>query len=257
MKLLILAYRNELTKILKAPGVMFFCVAPTLPALLVFVFIIGMSYDEFLMRIQSTSNDPNPYHYVLKWFRILFNFFLIPFVTSFLLWLTYTERKAGSYKYLMTLPLSLSYISIAKVSAGLSFILVSLVIAAITFSIDIHLLSSFKRDWNFPDHLFLSYTEIFIQFGTVFLLLVPVYLVIFIAASRFNYPAALLLVAMLSNAIDVPVNPFAFHSNVLHDEASSSSVSFTTLVAALIIMVGSSMILMNEARLRKLIFSRE
>ena len=210
--LLFIALKNEFTKCAKSPFSFLLIFSLAVPSFIVFAFIYIMPYDEFLQRIQSAGNDPNPYNYIYKWFQILFKFLLVPYYSIFLVWFLEIERKAKGWKFLNTLPLRFSDLIYSKLILVISYLFLSILISAFSLFLVSLALGNLKTDWPFSHYQMFDLKTLSIVFGGVFLLSIPLIIVLFMIVLLVDSPGLIIIGAISIGSIIIPYNPFQYYS---------------------------------------------
>lgn len=211
----LLIIKNELVKISASSVSWILMGALLLPPILVLIFIYPMGYDDFLQRIQSTTNDPNPYNYVFKWFQLVFNFLIVPFCTILLLWTLEIERVAMGWKTLLVLPVKSKHILYGKFVAVLIVLVISVSACFILFYGVIVLLKVTKADWPFLQFVMPGFFSILMLASYAFMLCIPATTLVFTLSFFIKSPSALIIAATFASFIPVKINPFRLHQDAL------------------------------------------
>ncbi len=204
-------YKNEIIKCVKAPFSWLLLGIPIIPSLFVFVFIYFMPYQEFLDRINSTDNDPDPFNYFFKWFRFLFGITLIPYYSIFLTWFFEIERKAKGWKYLFSCPVRFLNILFSKLAVAMGFIASSLLLSSLILFFIVGCLKSCKTDWHFMDYKMIEMELIMAVFGSIFISSLPAFLILFVLIMLFDNPGFIIILSSIVALYSSWYNPFHFH----------------------------------------------
>lgn len=202
---------NESIKCFRAPNSLLLLFFLLFPALLVFLFIYPMPYEEFLQRVQSTNNDLNPFHFVFKWFRWLFNIILIPYYSVFLIWYFEIERRTKSWKYISALPVKFNSILYAKILISVCFIGSSILFSGLSLQVITFFLKNLKPDWSFSEYQNFELQAQVIGLFSVFICSLPAFLVLFISILIYNNPGLVIIISSIVAIIPSQINPFHLH----------------------------------------------
>lgn len=238
--MLLIALKNELTKCAKSPLSFPIIFSLTLPSLIAFAFIYIMPYEEFLQRIQSTDNDPNPYNYIYKWFQISFKFLLTPFYSIFLIWFFEIERKAKGWKFLNTLPLKFFDLIYSKLIVVIFYLFISVLVSAISLFLTGLTLRNLKTDWPFFEYQMFDLKTLSIVFGGAFLLSIPLIIILFIIVLLVDSPGLVIIGGICIGFIIIPYNPLQFYHYAVKSFWSLQSgkgIDLTIYIQSIIISI--------------------
>jgi hypothetical protein len=248
MESLGLYIQNEIKKLRFAGGAFFFIGVAIIPSVVIAVFILPMSYDEFLIRIQSTNNDQDPYHYVLKWYRIIFNPIIIPALFGFFFWYNQIEIKCGGWKYLMTWPLQTHIHFLAKFLTALLFILIFFAICAVSLIVTFQIFLLAKPDWAFNEFAGYSFAEVVMRFALLFVLLIPAMLIAYFTTLYFSHIVPILVAVFVLRFVPIPGNPFAFDLGVLSVGKEWMKLPIWTLISYPVVGFGTISYFVRQKR---------
>lgn len=236
--------KNEITKISRLPMSLLLLTPLIIPSLAVFVFVYVMPYEEFVQRISNTNNDPNPYHYVVKWFTLIFNFMLIPYYAIVLIWYHEIEKRGRGWKFLKSMPLNFKSLLFSKIIVAVGYVGIAGMISAISLFITVVILQNAKPTWPFGEYEFMSINSFVTAFGSIYLVSIPALVLVFIAVMLLESRALIILFACFVGYLGFQFNPFHFHmqaSEMLRTAQAGEYINF--LFFAVVTIFASTVLL--------------
>jgi len=204
-------FEVELLKCVKNINLPWLFIFSMAPVLINHLFIQFMSYEEFLIRVQSVHGDVNPYNYIFRWFKVLYGYFLMPYFCVFLIWFINLERESKGWKYLISLPVNITNLIYSKIIVITTLLCLSVLLAMIGYLISQHLLSATKPDWGFNKFEACDLDFLVMVFTKVFLSSTLAIIILFIVILIFDNPPVLIASGIILELIKLPFNPFTFH----------------------------------------------
>jgi hypothetical protein len=252
---LIKVIRVELEKNFKNRVLWLLLLVPIFPALINHYFIFSMSYEEFLQRVQSVGNDEDPYNYVFKWFKILYQFYLIPYYAIVAIWLCEIERKSRGWKYMLSFPVGFSNILYAKVSTVILYFIFATTISFVSFYISVWVFEVYKTDWTFSSYQAYDWSQIALIIFISFASSLPALIAIFFVVMLYDNPGIIVIGSIVLSFIGLHINPFHFHFYAfdLYEPLRSGfglDLSMTFYLSILLFIVELMLIKFLEKRIR-------
>jgi hypothetical protein len=205
----------ESYKCVKNPSLKWLLLFSLVPVVLNHLFIQIMSYDEFLIRVQSVHGDENPYNYIFRWFKVIYGYFLIPYSCILIIWLINIEKDSNGWKYLITLPVSTLKILYSKLLVIGMLLFLSVIISMTGFLTSAHLLSLIKTDWYFNQYVAYDFSFLILIFFKVYLAMMLAVTLQFFTVLFFNNAAITIASVIVLELIKSYINPFNFHLTAL------------------------------------------